>query len=114
MARRESAEQLDRPLDVVVALFDPVSEGGDRRAGHVRGDERDGELVIGADAARPLFGDAELTASGDVAIRVRVADTGFAAWALPGLRAPSATERDTPLTPEAFVQLGGPAGDAVA
>ena len=71
-------------------------------------------LVIGADAARPLFGDAELTASGDGAIRVRVADTGFAAWALPGLRAPSATERDTPLTPEAFVQLGGPAGDAVA
>ncbi|WP_454118454.1 glycoside hydrolase family 13 protein [Microbacterium lacticum] len=46
-------------------------------------------LVVGAEHARALYGDAELTAAADGSVRIAAAGTAFAAWSLPGVTAPA-------------------------
>ncbi len=64
--------------------------------------------LIGADAARPLYGAVRLDADPSGAVRLRGTGASFAAWALPGVDAPAARATSAESTPEAFAQLGGP------
>lgn len=66
-------------------------------------------LVTGGADAALLFGDASLTSSEDGAVRVQASGPAFAAWSLPGVRAPHTPPSPTESAYEAFAQLGGPA-----
>ncbi len=68
-------------------------------------------LIVGAAAAKRLYGDAVLDVDADGAVRVRAEGTSFAAFALPGVTAPpisAASPALEEIDPEAFVQLGAP------
>lgn len=66
-------------------------------------------LIVGADAAQSLFGEASVSVEPDGAVRVRAEGTAFAAFALPGVSAPPASTASEDLDPdEAFTALGAP------